>query len=635
MKKNYLLKGFFAVAVVMLAACDKNEPAAVTPVGEEITVTATHEGGMSRLTHNDATPGGTGTGLGVTWSAGDAFMVYRSGAGSKFTLQTAAGAATGNFKGTAPAGTGSYTAFFPAAKSDVMLADCHFSVLGQVQKGAASTSHLSDYNFMTATATALPAELTFSHKVAVLKFVLDLGGKFPKSLALSSQEGENITVVQKAATGATVASSKQLPLRIFKADGTAADFTSFTAYMAVLPSTLTQKLAVAVTCTDGTIYTYAVNIPSQVSYLAGKVYDAQLTAGTGGFANTASVFDDTTVATSTAAISGSGNSAADPYLISSAADLKWMVEQINGPTTNADYTGKYFKLTTDLRIASTTWTPIGNSSYSFKGNFDGGGHTVSGEMAVTSLSWIYFGFFGYIQDNTSVRNLHISADVTVNGATNVVYAGGVAGYAEGNLSTRYFSDISGCTMSGNTTINTNMPIAAGGIVGVKAAFCNITSCNNYGNITVTSTGSYVSIGGIMGDAGSYHSDYPSVISYCTNYGRISATSPVNSSCAGGLAGVFAESVKYCRNEGAIEASSNSGAYSYIGGIVGDLLDGTLHTSHNASASITTGGTGNIYRGSIAGSAVGFAYSCCTSVEIDGVPLIGSGTVTTPDVPAQH
>lgn len=642
MKKNYLLKGFFAAAaVVMLAACDKNEPAVVTQAGEEITVTASHEGGMSRISYNDAAPGATGGGLGLTWSEGDAIMMYRGGRGSMFTLSSAPGSATGAFRGTVPEGTGDYALFFPASKAELTVADCRFSVLGQVQKGATSTAHLNDYNFMTSGALDLSEAFVFRHKIAVLKFVLNLGGRYPKSLTLSSQDGENITVVQKAIGSVPVVSSKQLSLHILKADGTAADFTSFTAYMAVLPSTLTQKLAVAVTCTDGTIYTYAVALPSQVSYAAGKVYDAQLTAGTGGFAATASVFDNATVATATASISGSGASADDPYLISSAADLKWMISQIGGELTRFAYYGKFFKLTTDIRIATTTWTPIGNVAYKFQGHFDGGGHTVSGTMTAASDGSVSIGFFGYIAEG-SVKNLNISADVVATGISYGASAGGVAVSIEGNATTGVYASISNCTMSGNITVSRTEPypvnVYAAGIVTHKNQATTITGCSNYGNISATNDSFHIYCGGINASSLNENTTYPSVISYCTNYGNVSAESSTGRIFVAGISGSAKGTIKYCRNEGAISGSANNTTmYSYIGGIMGDF-SGTAHTSHNASSSISFSGTGHNYVGRFVGELYdsGVVYSCCTSVPVAGVSVIGNNvSITATDNTAEH
>ena len=47
--------------------------------------------------------------------------------------------------------------------------------------------------------------------------------------------------------------------------------------MAILPSTLKEKLALAVTGDDGMVYSYTVSFNGDFPYEAGKVYNSELT----------------------------------------------------------------------------------------------------------------------------------------------------------------------------------------------------------------------------------------------------------------------------------------------------------------------------------------------------------------------
>ena len=67
--------------------------------------------------------------------------------------------------------------------------------------------------------------------------------------------------------------------------------------------------------------------------------------------------------------SGDG-SQANPYLITSDADLQQLAADVNGGIT---YSGVYFKLTTDIDLSGINWIPIGTIDYSFNGKFDGCG----------------------------------------------------------------------------------------------------------------------------------------------------------------------------------------------------------------------------------------------------------------------
>ena len=69
--------------------------------------------------------------------------------------------------------------------------DCYFNVIGQVIDANAPFAHLSGYNFMTAQTTASGteiSEISFKHKIAVLKFEVTLpDGIVPKYITLSTQ----------------------------------------------------------------------------------------------------------------------------------------------------------------------------------------------------------------------------------------------------------------------------------------------------------------------------------------------------------------------------------------------------------------------------------------------------------------
>lgn len=72
---------------------------------------------------------------------------------------------------------------------------------------------------------------------------------------------------------------------------------------------------------------------------------------------------------------------------------------------------------TDFHITADTWTPIGakitddqhEDPIGFEGIFDGNGHVISGKLNVTDY---IAGFFAIITGNTTIKNLHISADVS-------------------------------------------------------------------------------------------------------------------------------------------------------------------------------------------------------------------------------
>ncbi|MDY2696587.1 MAG: hypothetical protein SOV27_05450, partial [Eubacteriales bacterium] len=131
------------------------------------------------------------------------------------------------------------------------------------------------------------------------------------------------------------------------------------------------------------------------------------------------IIDDTLTPIYT--FSGGGTSS-NPYLISSSTDLKNLSTNVNNSTT---YLDKYFAMTTNIDLGGQKFTPIGkNSSYPFKGIFDGKGFTISNIKITESSNSA--GIFGYVE-NATISNLTISnGTITQTGASQC--AGGIVGW---------------------------------------------------------------------------------------------------------------------------------------------------------------------------------------------------------------
>src|SRR5690606_36027334 len=113
---------------------------------------------------------------------------------------------------------------------------------------------------------------------------------------------------------------------------------------------------------------------------------------------------------------GSGNSASDPYLISTKAHLDSLAIYVNRANSPLTFSGKYFRMDTNINMTGS-FTPIGKVTfqwgnitaiYPFQGNFNGNGHkiknlTISGDN--------YIGLFGYIQ-NATIENIGIDSTCT-------------------------------------------------------------------------------------------------------------------------------------------------------------------------------------------------------------------------------
>ena len=136
------------------------------------------------------------------------------------------------------------------------------------------------------------------------------------------------------------------------------------------------------------------------------------------------------------ALSGSGT-LSDPYRIASASDWNALATNVNNGTT---YSGKYLCLTADISVTNTM---VGNSEeHSFRGTFDGRGHTLTISY---STSNDITAPFRYIQGAT-FKNLRVTGSIT----TSANQAAGIAGLNSGSAA--YFDQcVTDITINSSST----------------------------------------------------------------------------------------------------------------------------------------------------------------------------------------
>lgn len=112
--------------------------------------------------------------------------------------------------------------------------------------------------------------------------------------------------------------------------------------------------------------------------------------------------------------SGSGTEA-DPYIIATATDLQKLATVVNRGISTHNNSNVYYKLSYNIDLSTVcgenkgSWMPVGNSSNSFKANFDGANHTIF-NLYINSYSR-YQGLFGYI-DGGTVKDLTLTGKVS-------------------------------------------------------------------------------------------------------------------------------------------------------------------------------------------------------------------------------
>ena len=243
----------------------------------------------------------------------------------------------------------------------------------------------------------------------------------------------------------------------------------------------------------------------------------------------------------------------------------------------------YFALAADIDLSDYDWTPIGNATYPFKGNFDGRGHCVNGlkVMKVETVSGAaYAGLFGYASVGI-LRNLGVrlaDAGIQANSTGGSAYAGGIAGYAH---------NIFNCYVVGEGTIGASFSgmgnnIYAGGIVGYLDDNGLLTNCYATVNVKVEPKG-IVNVGGIVGYGSSN-----STISCTYATGDVETGTGAKFYYAGGICG-------YLRNEGTLTNSLAvngriTGGNSFTNRIVGNKESNSTLTGNYASPEIQVNGS---------------------------------------------
>ena len=220
-----------------------------------------------------------------------------------------------------------------------------------------------------------------------------------------------------------------------------------------------------------------------------------------------------TVAGSDVYMDGLGT-AAYPYQISTADQLKLFRDIVNGAGGQTQNRGAYAVLTADIDLNNEPWTPIGpDRDSAYTGTFDGQGHTVKNLSVTVNVQPGRAGLFGCVKDGT-IRKLTVAGSVSC--TANQGWCGGIAGYA---MDETIENCASLCTVS-----CTGIDARVGGIVGLvdyNSSTLIIRDCYNIGKITGRSDNGSGDAGGICG----FYMN--GKISNCYNVGEITGSGYVS------------------------------------------------------------------------------------------------------------
>ena len=230
------------------------------------------------------------------------------------------------------------------------------------------------------------------------------------------------------------------------------------------------------------------------------------------------------------------------YTVTSADGLMNIAELVNGGKSDINIT-----LTADIDLTGKDWTPIGTDyDNSYKGTFDGGGHTITGLTFTTNDE--YAGLFGWLNRAGTVKNVVMEG---VQITSNQIYGGSIGGVVGSGWGT-----IENCSVSGSVSGT----VYVGGVVGVQIGG-SITGCSS--SATVKGT---VDVGGVAGQTNS-----SATLTACYATGNvIIEMAPKKNIAGGGLVGMNAgSSLLACYATGNVTSTGSSTGYMHIGGFLGN------------------------------------------------------------------
>ena len=227
------------------------------------------------------------------------------------------------------------------------------------------------------------------------------------------------------------------------------------------------------------------------------------------------------------------------YTVYNADGLLNVAELVNGGKTDINIT-----LDKNIDLTGKGWSPIGTSfDNSYKGTFDGGGHTITGLAVTTNDQFV--GLFGYLNRAGTVKNV-VMEGIQITSNHMFGCTGGVVGYSWGT--------IENCSVSGSVS-GTD---CVGGVVGSQKAGSIIGCCTS-----ATVKGTHY-VGGVAGEKWG-----TMTACYATGNVTLEIASQKNLS-GGGLVGMNGgNGLVACYATGNVTSTGSSTGNVHIFGLLGD------------------------------------------------------------------
>ncbi|MCR8882660.1 fimbrillin family protein [Phocaeicola plebeius] len=568
MKTKNIIKTSVAAALLVLAACTNDHEPGYAPA-KEIRVDASI-GQMTRVTTD---------GNESAFEPGDRISVY-AWLGADNDMQRLVVDNSINTLG----GDGTWTAEPQMLWAD-NTSDHYFLGIYPERNGATdydADPYTLDFNNQTASdllvarTTAKPTgsavKLEFEHVMAKLVVNLSFRNEWTTAPEVAS-------VTATACTEATV-NYLENPVEVTPATGQNLVVIPFTGTSASFAGIMIPGQSgfrtINVTLENGKVYTYT--HPSGIDLQPGRYTTVNLVLGRDNIKlddagiNVSDWENGTSIDGAEATEAYSYDSNTKTITIYSGEGLKVAADVANSGDTDINII-----LDNDIDLTGIDWTPIGTESRPYTGNFDGGGHTITG-LKIDKSGTDYVGLIGCLGSGGKVQNVTLT-NISVSGANCV---GGIAG--------QNYGTVENCSVNG--TVTGKGFTDTGGIAGSN--YGTISGCSAEGTVTGS-----VNVGGIAG--GSY---LGVIIDGCHSTAAVSGISSV-----GGVVGNLGNNsfLMACYSTGNVTATITYG-YAHVGGVVGINGQGTVTACYHATGEITSLGEGRI--GGIVGeNYIGTVAAC--------------------------
>ncbi len=314
---------------------------------------------------------------------------------------------------------------------------------------------------------------------------------------------------------------------------------------------------------------------------------------------------------------GGSGTEKDPYRIANEAQLRYLAESINA---DVDWKGVYFKQTANIKLTGGDWLPIGWSlngevngkktlicAYPFRGNYDGGDHTITGMTigsAKAPADCMTTGLFGLTSGSLSTNDLPTETDQVV------------------RLKNIRLRNI-------DVHVATRYETFAGGLVGSGQNGIYIDNCSVTGVIDSTTTESFCRVGGLAASV------LRGAVTNCWTDVDVSGVTDTNNVYAGALYGMDNRvTTVNCYTLGNVTGFSTNPSKVYLGGLAGQ--GGGIHLNcYSAGDVVSKQVTGDV--GILNGRSAGISVQYNTYFNTDALlkqgdtviaPAKAVGTITT-------